>query len=95
MRRMLTVCLPFAAMLIAMTGEGLADCKPELVAMTGLSGPAKSDAEHVARVTWQTKAAHAYGSAYSNWNKANNRKIECEKQTSSGYQCWATATPCN
>jgi hypothetical protein len=51
MRRMLTVCLPFAAMLIAMTGEGLADCKPELVAMTGLSGPAKSDAKHVARVT--------------------------------------------
>jgi hypothetical protein len=93
MRRILIACLPFAA-LIAMTGASLADCKSELVAMTGLSGPAKSDAEHVARVTWESRAAHTYSSEYSHWNKANNRKIECEKQTG-GYQCWATASPCN
>ncbi len=72
-----------------------ADCKPELVAMTGESGPSQSDAERVARVTWETLAAHTYGNAYGHWAKADRRKIECEKRSSDSYQCWATATPCN
>ena len=94
MRRTSSFILACVTVLIA-TGSAHADCKSELVAMTGESGPAQSDAERVARVTWEAQAAKAYGSEYSHWAKADHRKIECEKHTSDSYQCWATATPCN
>ncbi len=85
--------LSCAALLMAMT-SAQADCKPELVAMTGESGPAQSDAERVARVTWEAQAARTYGNQYSHWSNADHRKIECEKRSSDSYQCWATANPC-
>jgi hypothetical protein len=82
------------ALLVVSTVKSAADCKPELVAMNQLSGPAQSDAENVTRHNWEFAASQKYGVAYSHWNKATDRKIECEKQAG-GYQCWATARPCN
>jgi hypothetical protein len=88
------LCLS-ALLLIVTTGKSLAECMPALVGMNGLGGPAQADAERVARHNWEFAASQKYGSAYSQWNKAADRKIECEKQTTDGYQCWATARPCN
>jgi hypothetical protein len=64
MRRISVFSLACAVTLFA-SAFAYADCQPELVAMTGESGPAQSDAEHVARVTWETVAARTYGNAYA------------------------------
>lgn len=93
--RCISVACMFCAALLMATTSAHAGCKPELVAMTGESGPAQSDAKHVARVTWEAQAARTYGSEYAHWAKADHAKIECEKRSSDSYQCWATATPCN
>ena len=91
------ISMPGLACVIVLmaTASAHADCKPEFVAMTGESGPSQSDAERVARVTWEFQVARTYGNAYNHWAKAEHRKIECEKRSSDSYQCWATATPCN
>jgi len=94
MRRISVFGLAFTISLFV-SASAHADCKPELVAMTGESGPGQSDAERVARVTWETVVARTYGNAYAHWSKADHRKIECEKRSSDSYQCWATASPCN
>lgn len=83
------------ALLLAPSVAAARDCKPAYTAMGPMSGPNQSDAERTAEARWRVEVRHIIGREYSDWDKAANKKMECEQLNSDTWQCWATAKPCS
>lgn len=61
---------------------------------TGEAATIQQWAMHKARAKWSTRANMLVGDDFDTWLLANNRKVECEKNSDGAYVCKAMATPC-
>ena len=89
----LWLVLPAAlALQVLPASSAVRQCEP-LLSATAAVARTEIEARRQSLQDWLAKAKQI-GPGYTRWELAYNRRIECQKAASGGFQCQATAMPC-